>query len=137
MSTIGHEKCPAPQHQVLRSIENGEILGISAAACIRVRPTILLADDHSVTTEALRALLREKFEVQRLALDGRALIAQANKFTPDLVVTDIGMLLLSGLDAAEQIKQSRPQTRFVFLTMMDNPNIAAGALRFAPRNLIA
>lgn len=99
---------------------------------MKVRPTILLADDHSVTAEALRVLLSEKFEVLGLALDGRVLIAQANKFKPDLVVTDMRMPLLNGLDAAEQIRQSWPQTRFVFLTMIDNPNIAAAALRFAP-----
>lgn len=93
------------------------------------RPRILLADDHSVFTEALRALLSDRYDIVGVVADGRALIAEAGKLKPDLIVADISMPLLNGLDAAAQIKHLMPQTRFVFLTMMDDPNLAAAALR--------
>ena len=96
------------------------------------RPRVLLADDHSITAEALRSLLSDHCDVVGLVADGRALIAAANELKPDVIVADIGMPLLNGLDAAEQIRQTMPQVRFVFLTMMDNPNLAAATMRLAP-----
>jgi DNA-binding NarL/FixJ family response regulator len=77
-------------------------------------------------------LLSDQLDVVGIAPDGRALIAHAKKLKPDLIVAEIAMPLLNGLDAAEQIRLSIPGMRFVFLTMMDNPNIAAAALRFSP-----
>ena len=96
------------------------------------RPKVLLADDHSVMAEALRALLCNHCDIVGIAADGRALVAKAIELRPDLIVADIGMPLLNGLDAAEQIKQGLPQVRFVFLTMIDDRNLAAAALRLAP-----
>jgi DNA-binding NarL/FixJ family response regulator len=96
------------------------------------RPRVLLADDHSVISGALRALLSDRCEIIGIVADGRALVTQAVELKPDLIVADIGMPLQNGLDAAEQIRKALPQVRFVFLTMMDNPNIAAAALRLAP-----
>jgi DNA-binding NarL/FixJ family response regulator len=60
--------------------------------------------------------------------DGRQLVAEAPALSPDVIVLDIGMPLLNGLNAAERLKQSLPQAKFVFLTMHDDPNLAAAAL---------
>ncbi len=96
------------------------------------RPRVLLADDHSVMAEALRTLLSDHCDIVGIVADGRALVATAIEIEPDLVVADIGMPLLNGLDAAEQIRQTLPQIRFVFLTMIDDPNLAAAALQLGP-----
>ena len=96
------------------------------------RPKILLADDHAIVAEALRLMLSDQYEVVGVASDGRALISKARGLKPDLIVADISMPGLNGLDAAEQLKHSMPHARFVFLTMMDDPALAKAALRMAP-----
>jgi DNA-binding NarL/FixJ family response regulator len=96
------------------------------------RPRVLLADDHSVIAEALKTLLAERCDIVDIVPDGRALVTRAGELKPDLIVADIGMPLLNGLDAAEQIRQTLPQVRFVFLTMIEDANLAAAALRLAP-----
>jgi DNA-binding NarL/FixJ family response regulator len=94
-----------------------------------IRSRVLIADDHSVVAEGLRSLLEKKYEVVGIVPDGRELLVQASKLKPDVVVLDIGMPLLNGLDAAERLKSSLPLTKFVFLTMKDDPNLAAAALK--------
>ena len=64
--------------------------------------------------------------------DGRQLLVDALKLKPDIIVVDIGMPLLNGLDAAERLKLSLPDTKLVFLTMKDDPNLAAAALDLGP-----
>ena len=95
------------------------------------RPTrqrILLADDHATVVEALRSLLSESYDVIGIVPDGRALLAEAIKLRPDVIVLDIGMPLLNGLDAAIRLKELLPSAKLVFLTMKDDPNLAAAAL---------
>jgi DNA-binding NarL/FixJ family response regulator len=92
------------------------------------RHRILLADDHAIVVEALRSLLSESYDVVGVVPDGRALLAEATKLTPDVIVLDIGMPLLNGLDAGERLKQLLPSVKLVFLTMKDDPNLAAAAL---------
>jgi DNA-binding NarL/FixJ family response regulator len=92
------------------------------------RPRVLLADDHAVVAEALRVLLDKSFDVIGVVADGRALLVEAPKLKPDIVVLDIGMPLLNGLDAAVRLKSLLPTVKFVFLTMKDDPNLAAAAL---------
>jgi DNA-binding NarL/FixJ family response regulator len=92
------------------------------------RPRVLLADDHAVVAEALRVLLDKSFDVIGVVADGRALLVEAPKLKPDIVVLDIGMPLLNGLDAAVRLKSLLPSVKFVFLTMKDDPNLAAAAL---------
>jgi DNA-binding NarL/FixJ family response regulator len=94
-----------------------------------IRSRVLIADDHSVVAEGLRSLLEKKYEVVGIVPDGRELLVQASKLKPDVVVLDIGMPLLNGLDAAERLRSSLPLTKFVFLTMKDDPNLAAAALK--------
>jgi DNA-binding NarL/FixJ family response regulator len=92
------------------------------------RPRVLIADDHSVVAEGLRSLLAKSCEVVGLIQDGRQLLLEAPKLKPDVIVLDISMPLLNGLNAAQRLKQSLPGTKFVFLTTQDDANLAAAAL---------
>jgi DNA-binding NarL/FixJ family response regulator len=95
----------------------------------RSRPRALIADDHVMVAQGIRALLEQTCDVIGIVRDGRELLAQAPKLNPDVVVLDVGMPLLNGLDAAERLKESLPDTRFVFLTMQDDANLAAAVLK--------
>jgi len=92
------------------------------------RPRVLIADDHSVVAEGIHSLLKETCEVLGVVSDGRQLLEKAPDLKPDLFVLDITMPLLNGLDAAERLKSLLPGAKFVFLTMSDDPNLAAAAL---------
>ncbi|HTK94360.1 MAG TPA: response regulator transcription factor [Terriglobales bacterium] len=95
----------------------------------RHRPRLLLADDHTLIAEACRALLEPEFEVVAIVRDGRELLRAAGQFKPDLIVADIGMPLLNGLDAGEQVKNLWPTVKLVYLTMQAGPDLAAEAFR--------
>ncbi|HXY52903.1 MAG TPA: response regulator transcription factor [Terriglobales bacterium] len=92
------------------------------------RSRVLIADDHSIVAEGLRSVLEKTFDVVGIVRDGRELLVEAPKLKPDVIVLDISMPLLNGLDAAERVKPLLPDTKFVFLTMRDDPNLAAAAL---------
>ncbi len=92
------------------------------------RPRILIADDHAIFTEALRAYLEKRFTVVGVVADGRAMLQEAIRLRPDLIVADVMMPLLNGLDAARRIRKQVPKVKFVFLTMLDDANLAAAAL---------
>jgi len=91
--------------------------------------TVLLADDHTIVAEGLEKLLSERFKVLGKFHDGRALTAAAERLRPDVVVTDISMPLLNGLDAVRKIKTSLPRTKVVVLTMHADPQLAVQAFR--------
>ncbi len=91
-------------------------------------PTLLIADDHAIFLDALRPLLEKTYEVLGSVTDGRALVAQAIRLKPDVIIVDIGMPLLNGFDAACRIREQLPNVGIVFLTMQDNPNMAAAAM---------
>jgi DNA-binding NarL/FixJ family response regulator len=93
------------------------------------RTRILLADDHAMVVEGLRALLENSYEIVGVAADGRAMLEVACKLHPDVIVVDVSMPSLNGLDAAERLKTLLPDVKLVFLTMQDNSNLAAAALR--------
>jgi DNA-binding NarL/FixJ family response regulator len=95
-------------------------------------PRLLLADDHAIFSDALRSYLEKNFEVIGQVSDGRALLSEAAKLKPDLVIVDVGMPILNGLDAARRIKESNPKVKFIFLTMQDDPRLAAAALELGP-----
>jgi DNA-binding NarL/FixJ family response regulator len=78
--------------------------------------------------EGLSSILQKSCDVIGIVRDGRELLIEAPKLEPDLIVLDIGMPVLNGLDAAEQLKRFLPNVKFVFLTMKDDPNLAAAAL---------
>jgi DNA-binding NarL/FixJ family response regulator len=93
------------------------------------RPRILLADDHTLMVEALKHLLQADFDVVGTVSDGRALLKAAAELAPEVVVVDIAMPLLNGLDAGEQLKARHPQIKIIYLTQNREPRIAAEALR--------
>jgi DNA-binding NarL/FixJ family response regulator len=92
------------------------------------RPRFLIADDHLVFSDTLRAYLEKTIDVVGVASDGRTMVDEAIKLKPDGIIVDVGMPLLNGLDAARRIKEQTPKVKFIFLTMQDNPNLAAAAL---------
>ena len=93
------------------------------------RARILLADDHTLMAEALQHLLQADFDVVGTVSDGRALIKAAAELKPELVVVDIGMPLLNGLDAADQLKALHPDIKVIFLTQNREPRYAVEAFR--------
>jgi DNA-binding NarL/FixJ family response regulator len=93
------------------------------------RPRILLADDHVLMAEALKHLLQADFDVVGTVSDGRALLKAAAELHPELVVVDIGMPLLNGLDAGEQLKALRPDLKVIYLTQNRDPRYAVEAFR--------
>jgi DNA-binding NarL/FixJ family response regulator len=93
------------------------------------RPRVLLADDHRLLREAFAQLLSPSCEIVGAVADGRALLAAAKELQPDVVVLDIAMPVLNGLDAARQLKRSQPDIKVIFLTVSEDPDLAAEALR--------
>jgi DNA-binding NarL/FixJ family response regulator len=89
---------------------------------------LLIADDHAIFAESLRNSLEKWYSVLGTILDGRSMVFETLRLRPDVVVADIGMPILNGLDAARRIRQQSPYVKFVFLTMRDDPNLAAAAL---------
>lgn len=88
---------------------------------------ILLADDHRMLAEGLRRLLEPEFELVEIVEDGRALLAAAEKLRPDVIVVDISMPLLNGIEAVRQIKRAQREIKIVFLTMHMDVTYAASA----------
>jgi DNA-binding NarL/FixJ family response regulator len=93
------------------------------------RPRVLVADDHLMLGDALKGLLEPRCEVVGLVTDGRALLKAAEKLRPDIVVLDIAMPQLNGLDAGRQLKQSMPSVKLIFMTMNEDPYLVAEAFR--------
>jgi DNA-binding NarL/FixJ family response regulator len=85
------------------------------------RAQILLADDHALTLKGMRTVLEPHYEIVGTATDGRALVDAALRLRPQLIVMDIGMPLLNGIDAAVQIKKHLPAVKLLFVSMHDNP----------------
>jgi DNA-binding NarL/FixJ family response regulator len=98
----------------------------------RSGPRLLIADDHAMFAETLRVYLEKTFTIVGVVMDGRAMVAEAMRLRPDVIVADVGMPLLNGLDAARRIKEQVSSIKFVFLTMRDDPNLAAAALQLCP-----
>jgi DNA-binding NarL/FixJ family response regulator len=92
------------------------------------RPRVLLADDHRVVSEGLKHLLAEDFELVGMVEDGRTLVAEAKKLKPDVIVADITMPHLNGIDAMTQLRRDNAGIKVVFLTMHQDPAYARRAL---------
>ena len=93
-----------------------------------IRPRVLIADDHGVVAEGLRSILEKTCEVVGIVRDGRELLVQAPNLKPEVIILDVSMPRLNGLDAAKRLMPLMPGVKFVFLTMRDDPNLAAAAL---------
>ncbi len=93
------------------------------------RPRVLIADDHKLLVEAFVNLLEKEAEIVGTVLDGRALLKEAPRLKPDIIVLDISMPKLNGLEAAQQIKQIMPEVKLIFLTMHEDPDLAVEAFQ--------
>jgi DNA-binding NarL/FixJ family response regulator len=93
------------------------------------RPRVLLADDHQMLLDALKGVLEPRCEVVDMVGDGRSLLEAAAKLQPDIIVVDIAMPQLNGLDAARQIKHSMPRVKLIFMTMNEDPYLVGEAFR--------
>lgn len=90
-------------------------------------PRVLLADDHKMMLAGLHKLLENTCEIVGTASDGRALVEAAQRLEPDLIILDIAMPLLNGIDAARQIRTLCPNAKLIFLTMQTSPTYATEA----------
>ena len=99
------------------------------------RPRVLLADDHTLVLEAFTSLLEPEYEVVGTVLDGRELLAVAPKLKPDVIVLDISMPHLNGLDAASKLL-SRLDVKLVFLTVNEDPDMVAEAFRIGAKGYL-
>ncbi len=93
-----------------------------------IRTRVLLADDHPLTLEGLRAFLEPHIENVGIAMDGKELVDAAFRLKPDLIILDITLPLLNGIDAAIQIRKSLPDVKLLFVTMHVNPAYLEAAL---------
>jgi DNA-binding NarL/FixJ family response regulator len=93
------------------------------------RPRVLLADDHKMLLDALKKVLEPRYEVAGAVSDGRALLQAAAKLQPDIIVLDIAMPLLNGLDAARQLSRTMPKVKLIFMTMNEDPDLVGEAFR--------
>jgi DNA-binding NarL/FixJ family response regulator len=93
------------------------------------RTRIILADDHILLLDSLKNLLEPEFEVVGTFADGRVLLESAPRLTPDVIVLDIGMPIMNGLNAGQRLKQVMPGVKLIFLTMNSDPDVAAEAFR--------
>ena len=99
------------------------------------RARILLADDHSLILTGIRTILANDFDIVGQVEDGRALVDEALRLKPDLVILDVAIPLLNGIEAARQIRKAWPEARLLFLTMHADPlylreALQAGALGY-------
>jgi len=93
------------------------------------RPRILIAEDHTLVSSAFQKMLEPQYEVVGAVPDGRSLLKVAPELRPDVILLDIGMPLLNGLDAGRQLKQIMPKVKLIFLTMNQDSDIAGEAFR--------
>ena len=93
------------------------------------RPRVLLADDHTLLVDGLRSLLEPQCELVGTVEDGRALVEAAQKLHPDVILLDISMPLLNGLEAVHQLKELVPDSKLIFLTMHADRSYVREAFR--------
>ncbi len=93
------------------------------------RARVLLADDHRLLADALKSMLEPEFEVVGTAFDGQSLVEEAERLQPEIVVLDIAMPRLNGLDAARKLRQKMPAVKLIFMTMNEDPYLVGEAFR--------
>ena len=93
------------------------------------RPRILIADDHRLLVEAFEKLLENRCEIVGSVADGRALLEAAREVEPDIILLDISMPLLNGLEAGRRIRKMLPDVKLIYLTVNEDPEVAAEAFR--------
>jgi len=93
------------------------------------RPRIILADDHNILVDTFKAFLEPHFDVVATFADGQRLVQDAPALAPDVIVLDVGMPIMNGLIAGQRLKQVLPRVKLVYLTMNQDPDVAAEAFR--------
>lgn len=93
------------------------------------RARVILADDHTLLLEAFKNLLEPEFEVVGTFADGHVLVDAAPALNPDVIVLDIGMPRMNGLNAGQRLKEALPRVKLIYLTMNQDPDLAAEAFR--------
>ncbi len=101
------------------------------------KPRIIIADDHTLMTEGLRRLLEADFDVIGTASNGRELLTMLNSMTPDVIVLDIAMPELNGIEAARLISKSYPNVRLVFVTQQIDRHYIQAAFRAGASAFVA
>ena len=91
------------------------------------RARVLIADDHNLVAELCKKLLEKDFEVVGMVSDGRAMLSAAEELKPDVIVLDIAMPILNGLDAGQKVREILPMVKLVYLTMNTDAEVAAEA----------
>ena len=117
------------------------VLGIQQAGSLK-KVRILLADDHPHFPEFVESLLETSFEIVGKVGDGQALLEAAAKLNPDVIVTDISMPFLNGIEAAEQLRGTGCNARIIFLTVHSDPDfvricLATGAFGYITKPRVA
>jgi DNA-binding NarL/FixJ family response regulator len=102
----------------------------------RSLPRVLIADDHEIFAQALRAYLEKAYTIVGLVSEGRAMVKEGIRLKPDIIIVDVGMPILNGLDGARKIREQNRNIKFIFLTMQDDLNLAAAALELGPAAFI-
>jgi DNA-binding NarL/FixJ family response regulator len=100
------------------------------------RPRVLIADDHILVAQAFRKALEPAYDVVGIVADGRALVSAALDLKPSLVVCDVSMPVMNGMEAARLVKAQLPGVIFVFVTMDQDPDLAAAAFRLGVRGYL-
>jgi len=102
-----------------------------------VRPRVFLADDHSPLLEAETDLLRPHFDIVGTAMDGEALVCEALRLNPDVIVVDITMPVLNGIDAVQKLVQSGSGAKFIFLTIHSSQEFIKACLDAGARGFVS
>jgi len=93
------------------------------------RPRVLLADDHTMFSQGLQSLLEDDFDLVGAVADGEALVEAARRLNPDVIIVDISMPVMNGLDAVRQLKKDGATAKIIFLTMHADDRLLAEAFR--------
>lgn len=93
------------------------------------KPTVLIADDHTMIVDAFRKLLEPHYDIIATVADGRALLEMAPELKPNVIIVDIGMPCLNGLAAGQRLRQLIPKTKIIYVTMNEDGDLATEALR--------
>jgi len=99
-------------------------------------PRVILADDHTLVLDALKNLIEPEFEVVGLFADGHSLVEAAPGLSPNVIVLDISMPTMNGLNAGQRLKQIMPMVKLVYLTMNHDPDVAGEAFRLGASGFV-
>jgi DNA-binding NarL/FixJ family response regulator len=102
-----------------------------------IRPRVLLADDHSQLLEAETDLLRPHFDIVGIAMDGGALVSEALRLNPDVIIVDITMPVLNGIEAVQKLLQSGSTAKFIFLTIHSSQEFVQACLEAGARGFVS